>query len=127
MNEIQDDLDLHPQFSKPVYPDPVSAQNLQNLTTAQSAQIIENTDGMEEYKDFGTVETVDYNNPDLELDTRSEDKLEYKIFKKSFKKTTENDLLAFSKNKTVEEIQTVKDNYKGNDFNGDIQKFVKTQ
>ena len=120
------DIEFPPkQISWPLAP-AVPAQDLQNLTTDQSAQIIDNTDGMQDYQNFGKVETVEnYDDPDLKLET--DDQLETDIYQKAFADLddqTTDSLAAISKNISPENIQREKTQKKAflDKFNGDATK-----
>lgn len=131
---IQSDLDLHeqnPEMKFWWWQPPVPAEDLQNLSPDQSAQIIENTDGMQQAVGW-TVETIDnYDSPDLQNDPS--DSLENTIFSNIFDHQQESELMAVSQNTSVEQINqakqllhTVQTNYKGDNFQQDIQLFVQT-
>jgi len=80
------DMELPPQQSDKPLPPEVPAQDLQNLSPAQSEQIIKQTDGMQDA--VGEVETVDYANPEnIEMD--SGDTFESGIYQTAQKLSTE--------------------------------------
>ena len=78
------------------------------------------------------MEEVDYDDLELKLDSRREDKLENKIYHRAFSDADDKNLMAISQNKSVDQItesttlvQLVKDEYKEDDFNDAIVSFAK--